>query len=207
MGYERSKHEMATDIDDDAVINRVLNGDADAFEFLMIKYETLVINRVKYHVPENALQDTIQEVFLRAYRSLATCRDPKKFKAWIGSIAVKTAYDWLRKWYRHRETAVSALSSDHHEWLENVCVQHSKDEYERHLARKEAEEVLTWALDQLPLQDRMVVELVHLQGCSVKETARLLGWSVVNVKVRNHRSRKKLKVILDDLLVREKGEP
>jgi RNA polymerase sigma-70 factor (ECF subfamily) len=53
----------------------------------------------------------------------------------------------------------------------------------------------------------MVLELVHLQEHSVKEAAQLLGWSVVNVKVRSHRSRKKLKTILDDLLAREKEGP
>ncbi|WP_155318861.1 RNA polymerase sigma factor [Desulfosarcina alkanivorans] len=208
MGHHQAKHDIAAaGVDDEAVIKRVLGGDADAFGLLMTKYEAMVINRVKYHVPENALQDTVQEAFVRAYRSLATCRKREKFKSWLGSIAVKTAYDWLRKRYRCRETSVSALSSDHHDWLENVSVQRSKDEYERQLARREAGEVLAWALDQLPPRDRMVLELVHLQERSVKEAARLLGWSVVNVKVRSHRSRKKLKAILDDLAVREREGP
>lgn len=203
----RSKREaQASCLDDEAIIVQVLNGDINAFELLMTKYEAMVINRVKYHVPEDALQDTVQEVFVRAYRSLATCRERKKFKSWIGSIAVKTAYDWLRKKYRSREATVSSLSSDHHDWLENASVQRSREEYDRQLSRREAEEVLTWALDQLSPQDRMVLELVHLQERSVKEAAQLLGWSVVNVKVRSHRSRKKLKTILDDLFGQEEKE-
>jgi RNA polymerase sigma-70 factor (ECF subfamily) len=208
MGDQQSKREPpATDNDDEAVIERVLDGDTEAFALLMTKYEAMVTNRVRYHIPEDALPDTVQEVFLRAYRYLATCRERKKFKAWLGSIAVKTAYDGLRKRYRRRETTASALPNDHRDWLENVSVQHSQEEYERQLARKEAQEVLTWALDQLPPRDRMVLELVHLQEHSVKEAAQLLGWSVVNVKVRSHRSRKKLKTILDDLLAREKEGP
>ena len=208
MHDQRSKCEApAAGLDEEAVIGQVLNGDTDAFALLMTKYETMVVNRVKYHVPAYALQDTVQEVFIRAYRALATCRDGKKFKAWLGSIAVRTAYDWLRKRYRCRETTVSALSSDHQDWLENLSAQRSKDEYARQLARREAKAVLAWALDQLPPRDRMVIELVHLQEFSVKEAARLLGWSAVNVKVRSHRSRKKLKAILDDLLAREKEGP
>jgi RNA polymerase sigma-70 factor (ECF subfamily) len=42
----------------------------------------------------------------------------------------------------------------------------------------------------------MVLELVYLEGHSIKDAARLLGWSSVNVKVRLFRSRKKLKALL-----------
>jgi RNA polymerase sigma factor (sigma-70 family) len=97
---------------DGAIIARVLGGDANAFENLMIKYEAMVITRVKYHVPRDAIQDTVQEVFLRAYKSLAICREPDRFKAWLASIAMKTCYDHLRKRYRCKETTLSTLSSD-----------------------------------------------------------------------------------------------
>jgi RNA polymerase sigma-70 factor, ECF subfamily len=46
----------------------------------------------------------------------------------------------------------------------------------------------------------MVVTLVHLEGRSVREAAELLGWSVVNVKVRAYRVRQQLRKILDTLL-------
>jgi RNA polymerase sigma-70 factor (ECF subfamily) len=46
----------------------------------------------------------------------------------------------------------------------------------------------------------MVVTLVHLDGLSVKEAAAMLGWSTVTVKVRSHRSRKRLQRIILDLL-------
>lgn len=39
-------------------------------------------------LPRDAIQDTVQEVFLRAYKSLATCREPDRFKAWLASIAM-----------------------------------------------------------------------------------------------------------------------
>jgi RNA polymerase sigma-70 factor (ECF subfamily) len=59
---------------------------------------------------------------------------------------------------------------------------------------------LDWALDRLSAEDRMVLELVYLEGLSVKETAELLGWSVANVKVRSHRSRKKVEKLLTGLI-------
>ena len=63
-------------------------------------------------------------------------------------------------------------------------------------SQQEAKEVLDWALDRLSAEDRMVLELVYLEGLSVKEAAELLGWSVANVKIRSHRSPKKLRKLL-----------
>ena len=62
--------------------------------------------------------------------------------------------------------------------------------------QQEAREVLDWALNKLSAEDRMVIELVYLEGLSGKEAAELLGWSVTNVKVRSFRSRKKLQKLL-----------
>ena len=58
---------------------------------------------------------------------------------------------------------------------------------------------MDWALDQLTAKDRMVLELVYLEGLSGKEAAGLLGWSVANVKARSFRSRKKLQKLLAGL--------
>ncbi len=59
---------------------------------------------------------------------------------------------------------------------------------------------MDWALEILSAEDRMVIELVHLEGYSAKEAGRLLGWSTANVKVRSFRSRKKLRRLLDRAL-------
>jgi RNA polymerase sigma-70 factor (ECF subfamily) len=193
-------HRDAAGASDAAIIGRVLEGDLDAFGDLMMRYEAMVVTRVKYHVPPDALEETVQEVFLKAYKSLATCRERDRFKAWLSSIAVKTCYDQLRGHYRRKETALSTLSDDHQSWLEFMLADQSREAYERQLNQKEARETLEWALSKLPPKDRMTLELVHLQGHSVKEAAQLLGWSTANVKVRAHRSRKKLKALLEGLM-------
>jgi RNA polymerase sigma-70 factor (ECF subfamily) len=68
--------------------------------------------------------------------------------------------------------------------------------------RREAREILDWALDQLSAADRMVLELVHLEGQSVKAAARQLGWTVANVKVRAFRARRKI----NKLLLQNRGQ-
>ena len=56
--------------------------------------------------------------------------------------------------------------------------------------------MLQWALGHLSAENRLVLTLVHLDGYSVREAANMLGWNVVNVKVRAHRARQMLRTLL-----------
>ena len=67
------------------------------------------------------------------------------------------------------------------------------------MRQRETTHLLQWALARLSPENRMVVTLVHLEGYSIREAAELLGWSMVNVKVRAHRARRQLRDILEQL--------
>ena len=70
--------------------------------------------------------------------------------------------------------------------------------HEEMAQRKEAADLLEWALAHLSPEDRMVTELVHLEGLSGKEAAKMLGWTVANVKIRSFRARNRLRKLLSD---------
>jgi RNA polymerase sigma-70 factor, ECF subfamily len=179
------------------IVRRVLNGDANAFESLLTRHKDTVLNIVKKHVPYNDIEETTHNVFLRAYQSLPTYKGRGGFKPWLSSIAVRTCYDFWRKTYRSREVPMSALTKKHQKWLEEVISEQSEQAIKEKGSQNEARELLDWALGRLSAQDRMVLELVYLEGLSGKEAADLLGWSVSNVKIRCFRSRKKLEKILE----------
>jgi RNA polymerase sigma-70 factor (ECF subfamily) len=109
---------------------------------------------------------------------------------------VRTCYDFWRRKYRSKEVPVSRVTDDHLKWLEMVTAEASRENFEDMGRRREAGEILDWALSHLSPEDRMVMELVHLEERSVREAAALLGWSAANVKVRAFRSRKKLKRLI-----------
>jgi RNA polymerase sigma-70 factor (ECF subfamily) len=178
------------------IVRRVVDGDVNAFELLLNKYQDHVFTIVKKHVPYDLVEEVAHDVFIRAYQSLPTFKNTSKFKHWLSSIAVRTCYDFWRKHYRNREVPVSSLTDQQQHWLESVIsVQSSQSFYEEE-GNQHAREVLDWALSKLSAEDRMVVELVYLEGFSGKEAAELLGWSVANVKVRSFRCRKKLQKLL-----------
>ena len=85
-----------------------------------------------------------------------------------------------------------SIAVEHINYLQNSLSDQSRDDWEALGRQNEAREILDWALDRLGPEDRMVLELVYLEGLAVKEAARLLGWSTANVKVRAHRARKKI---------------
>ena len=182
---------------DTAIIQEILNGDINAFKCVMKRYRELVLRIVKRHVPKNDIEDVTQNAFLRIYQSLKQFKGKGHFKSWLSSITVRTCYDYWRNAYQSHEIPMNSLSERQMKWLENTISDKSEAVlYERGL-EKEASELLEWALCRLSVQDRMVIELVFLEGYSGKEAADLLGWSVSNVKVRSFRLKKKLKSILE----------
>ena len=191
---------------DDEIIRRILDGRVDDFETLLLRYSPLVWTIVKRHVPAQEVEDVSQEAFVRAFQSLSTYRGRGGgFKPWLSAIAVRTCYDFWRNSYRSREVPISAITEEHLKWLETVFSEESKQALLEKGAVDEAREVLDWALAKLSPEDRMVIELIYLEGLTGKEAAQLLGWSLANVKVRSFRARKKLESNLK-MLMKRPGE-
>lgn len=190
-------------IDDSLRIQQVLDGDVNAFEGLIRAHEAAVLRILKRHLPTDAVPDVAQEVFIKAYQSLPDFKGKSPFRGWLAGIATRTCYDFWRGRYRSRETPLSTLSPEGRDWLEHTLDSGAGDDFEAAHRQRDAREALDWALAHLSPEDRMALELVHLEGQSVKAAAKLLGWTVANVKVRSFRARKKLRTVLE----REMGAP
>jgi RNA polymerase sigma-70 factor, ECF subfamily len=182
--------------DDTEIVRQVIAGDVNAFECLLEKYQNLVTRIVIKHAPPDQVKDLTQETFTRTYQSLPTFEGGRNFQHWISTIAVRTCYDFWRKHGRSREISMDSLDDGHRVWLEAALSDKSSQTFQERGREKEAGETLNWALGKLSAEDRMVLELVYLEGYSVKEASRLLGWSIANVKVRSFRSRSKLHKLL-----------
>jgi RNA polymerase sigma-70 factor (ECF subfamily) len=182
---------------DAQIVSRVLSGDVNAFEHLVRRYQHLVIAVARRHVPFDYIEDTMQDIYLRAYRSLPGFKMTDSFAHWLSVIAVRTCYDFWRKYYRSPEMPVSSLTGEQQARVEAVLACAQGDRSREEDVQREAAQVLDLALGRLSPADRMAVELVYFDGRSVKEAAGLLGWSAANVKVRLFRARKKLRQLLD----------
>lgn len=185
---------------DDEIVRQVIEGEVNAFEHLIRRHEKVVLGIAKRHVPPAHVEDTAQDIFIRAYQALPGFKGKASFRQWLSGIAVRACYDFWRKRYRSKEVPMSDLSEKHEAWLQEVLSKQGDNALSEHEVRKEAMELLDWALCRLSAEDRMVIELVYLEGHSGKEAADLLGWSLANVKVRSFRSRRKLEKLLREVI-------
>jgi len=193
------KYRDKSQLDDNEVVARVLEGRVNEFETLLRRHSDLVLRIVKRHVPFQEAEEVSQDVFVRAYESLPSFQRKSVFSRWLSSIAVRTCYDFWRRAYRCREVPLTQLTERHQEWLEEVVSGESVETLRETGALEEAKDLLNWALAKMTPEDRMVLELIHLEGLSVKEVSGLLGWSIANVKVRSFRARKKMEELLTSL--------
>lgn len=192
--------------EDREIIERVLAGEVNAFEDLLRRYEAYVMAIVHRYVPSAAVEEVAQEVFIQTFKSLPTFIGQHPFKNWLAQISVRACHTYWRRMYRRREVLASTLDEDVRSWLERALSGKSEAEFEAEASRREAGELIHWALGRLSPTNRMVVTMVHLEGRTVRETAKLLGLSTANVKVRAHRARKELRKHIQELLDGEGAE-
>ena len=197
MSREKSQKEII--INDEDVIRRILDGDSNAYEQLLRKYKAFIFTIVKKHVPYDLVEELAHEIFVKAYYSLSSFTGKGGFKNWLSSIAVRTCYDFWRKYYRKRELPMSSLSKKQQDWLEATLEDMSQQSFHEKGWEHDVREILDWALDRLSAEERIVLELIYLEGLSGKETSKLLGWSVANVRIRAFRARRKLQELLTDM--------
>ena len=175
---------------DDDLVRRVVAGETECFEDLMLRHRNHVRRIVRNHVPHDRVAEVAQEIFVKAYTGLGPYRFEEPFPPWLATIAVRSCYDFWRT-QQAADVPVSALTAEHQRWIDRVMEARSDEDCAEQARRQEASEVF-----------RVVVTLVHLDGHSIREAAALLGWSVINVKVRAHRARQALRNILEELETR-----
>jgi RNA polymerase sigma-70 factor (ECF subfamily) len=183
-------------ISDESIIKQVLNGNINVFEELITRYQGYVLSIVAKHSPAEKAEEIAQEVFIRAYKSLNKIKKAGSFKSWLSAIAVRSCYDYWRKHYRSREILISELSSKQKDWFDRAISDRSEETWEKEDRQKEAKQVLDWLLTRLNAAERIVIELVYIEGFSIEETSKLLGWSSAKVKVRAFRARQKLQRLI-----------
>jgi RNA polymerase sigma-70 factor (ECF subfamily) len=173
-------------IADEAVIGRVLAGDAPLYELIMRRHNRLLFRLARAIVREDdEARDVVQAAYVRAYYHLDQFRGPSGFKSWLARIAVNEAYARTRRAPTLvDENQVLALP----EW--------DAAEPENEAIAGDFLRVVQAAIDQLPEEFRSVFMLRGVEQLSVAETAEMLDIKAATVKTRFHRARRLLQEAL-----------
>ena len=178
------------------LIAAVLRGDAQSFEPLVEKYSPRVFATARrYARRESEVEDIAQEVWLKAFQKLRSFRAEAPFEHWLMRLTVRTCYDFLRSHQRKKELSFSELSDPESDWLERFVSQPETAVEHADAARQLVGRILA----QLTPAARLIITLLEIEERSVKEIARLTGWSVPLVKVRAFRARAEMKKVLAKL--------
>lgn len=183
-------------------VERVLGGDVNAFETLVLSYEKNVYNLALRMVknPEDA-SDMVQEAFIRAYNSLASFRGESKFSVWLYRIVSNVCLDFLRSRSRHPTVSLS-VENDEGEETE-LDIPDESQSPEALLERRLTRDSVRRGLDALSEEYRQILLLREIQGLSYDEIAETLSMELGTVKSRIFRARKKL----CDFLLRDGNIP
>ena len=178
------------------LIAAVLAGDSSSFEPLVQKYSPRVFATARrYARRESEIEDIVQEVWLKAFDKLGTFRGEAPFEHWLMRMTVRTCYDFLRSHQRNRESSFSEISESESDWLDRFVADPGTASEEADAARL----LIQKTLEKLSPSARLVIQLLEIEDRSVKEIAKITGWSVPLVKVRAFRARHEMRKILDRL--------
>ena len=187
---EASNH--SDEISNSELVRKSQLGDKAAFEQLVIRHQDLVFS-LAYKLTGNRemANDVAQEAFIRAWKAIVKFRGDSTFSTWIYRITVNTAWTLRKKAKKH-----NTLNID--DTYEPIVIDEKKDP-ELVAINSDLSSVLINALDKIPIEQRIIVELKNIEGRSHKEIADYLDISVTAAKVRLHRAHQKLRQILEEV--------
>lgn len=180
-----------------------LAGDHEAFGQLVSRYSGMVTG-VAYAVLGDFArsEDAGQEAFLEAWRKRATLSDPRRFVAWVCSIARNRAIDAVRRSRRTTEP-VATIASSPGEATTGVVAEPAESDSPVDRLASEEECALVWStLDDLPESVRETMVLFYRSGQSTAEVAESLGQSEPTIRKRLSRGREMLRGELETLIGR-----
>ena len=185
-------NDYSKEISNSELVKKSQLGDRSAFEQLVIRHQELVFS-LAYKLTGNRemANDVAQEAFIRAWKAIEKFRGDSTFSTWIYRITVNTAWTLRKKAKKH-----STLNID--DTYEPIVIDEKKDP-EMVAINSDLSSALSKALNNLPVDQRIIVELKNIEGRSHKEIADYLDISVTAAKVRLHRAHQKLRQILEDV--------
>ena len=181
---------------DQSYIEKVKNGDSNAFAFLINRYKsmtyTLAIRIVKSH--EDA-EEVAMDSFLKAFQKIDSFKGESKFSTWLYTIVYREAITKVRK--KRIETAEvdDFVKDNYSEDQDFPQLEAMKEEEQKKYVRQ--------AVDRLPEKDALIITLFYLNENSIEEIQEITDLTESNVKVKLFRARKKLKTELAGLLNEE----
>jgi RNA polymerase sigma-70 factor (ECF subfamily) len=186
---------------DQLLVERVQNGDKEAFGLLVSKYQRKLVRLLSRLVRDPAeVEDVAQEAFIKAYRALPSFRGDSAFYTWLYRIGINTAKNWLVSNGRRVPTTTDVASEDAESYDDGELLR-DVNTPERMLMSKQIGDTVNLAMEALPEELRTAVMLREIEGLSYEEISQVMDCPIGTVRSRIFRAREaiaeKLRPLLD----------
>ena len=204
---------LESGFDWEACLSRVRQRDEQAARELMGQLYPLVLKLVRAHLPKRSSEeDLCQMIFIKIFNNidqfsgkgegavredrpfLSSCSP--QFRGWVSRIAINTCLNQVKAEKIRPELRLADLSEAEAKVVENLA---STSEELDSSERGAAKELLNRLLGCLKPQERLIINLLHLEERTIAEVKAITGWNTPLVKVRAFRARQKLKSIYNEL--------
>lgn len=179
-------------IDEKKCIQKAAKGDANAFEELVLRYQTQIYN-LCYRMTGNAedAADLTQESFLKAWKHLDSFQFDSSFSTWLYRLSTNCCLDFLRS--QKRKPTISLVVENEEDGEQMMDIQDDEPSPEEKVISKEEKEALLWAMNQLDDEQRQILTLRVVNDLSYTEIAQILEIKEGTVKSRLSRARENLR--------------
>ncbi len=177
-------------LDDTALVTSYLGGASRAFDLLVERYQTRLLNFVYRTVGDRErAEDLVQEAFVRVHRHLGRFDRSKKFSTWIYTIASNLAKNELRNRARNPLVYFQTMTSGWEDEDRPLEFEDTNARPDDAFDRKHLRELVDAAVRRLPAHHRQVFVLRELDGRSYEEIAEITHCNLGTVKSRLNRAR------------------
>lgn len=182
---------MEENVSDLQLIDRVLSGDSNSFEMLIIKYQrklyATILNIVK---DSDSAEDIVQDAFMKSFEKLETLRNKNQFYPWIKRIAINCALLTFEKNKRMVDVSSGNDEDKGDDFFERITDNANPEE---DLLNSELRKFVRHFVDSLPDKLRVVIILREVEDMSYEEISEMLDIPVGTVRSRLFNARQYIK--------------
>ena len=191
---------MQNGLTDTEIIGRVLKGEQSIFAQLVERYQNYVFTLVHRMVESREDAEEIsQDIFVKAYRSLADFRGDSKFSTWLYTIARTSSITFLRK------KKLNMVSMDNEKTF--IQTENQESGFKANLIEQKSKHAMVnEAIKMLSTDDAQVITLFYKGEQTLEEMGLILGLEPNTVKVKLHRARQRLKEKMEKFFAHELTE-
>jgi RNA polymerase sigma-70 factor (ECF subfamily) len=190
------------DPDAGVLVTAALQHDDDAARELVRRLYPFVAKMVRAHRPRRTSEeDLCQMIFIKMFQKLPQFSGKVPLEHWVSRIAINTCLNQIQSEKVRPEIRQADLSEEEAAVVENLSTSSDELTPDKRFASRQLVEHL---LDALKPAERLVIDMLYLQGRTVDEIKTITGWSAALVKVRAFRARQKMKQNLARISAEEK---